>query len=105
MPNISKYCRSWRSAASASSKLYAMLTPSNGACEMPFTISGSGRPATSSTVRATSITWWNCDRVSPLASKPLGQWTMVPLRVPPQCDAICLVHWYGVHIACAQPTA
>ena len=24
---------------------------------------------------------------------PLGQWTMVPLRVPPQCEATCLVHW------------
>ena len=44
-------------------------------------------------------------RSSPLASMPLGQWTIVPLRVPPQCEATCLVHWYGVHIACAQPTA
>ena len=24
---------------------------------------------------------------------PFGQCTMVPLRVPPQCDATCLVHW------------
>ena len=29
----------------------------------------------------------------------------VPFRVPPQCDATCFVHWYGVSIACAQPTA
>ena len=34
-----------------------------------------------------------------------GQCTMVPLRVPPQCEATCLVHWYGVHRAWAQPTA
>jgi len=27
------------------------------------------------------------------------------LRVPPQCEAICFTHWYGVSIACAQPTA
>ncbi len=40
-----------------------------------------------------------------LAVMPPGQWTIVPLRVPPQCDATCLVHWYGVSIACAQPTA
>ena len=54
---------------------------------------------------ATSITWWNCERISPFASNPAGQCTIVPLRVPPQCDAICFVHWYGVSIACAQPTA
>jgi len=24
---------------------------------------------------------------------------------PAQCDATCLVHWYGVFMACAQPTA
>ncbi len=36
---------------------------------------------------------------------PRGQCTTVPLRVPPQCEATCLVHWYGVSIAQAQPTA
>ena len=51
------------------------------------------------------MTWWNWLRISPFAWIPLGQWTMVPLRVPPQCEATCLVHWYGVHIACAHPTA
>ena len=44
-------------------------------------------------------------RISPLAWMPVGQCTMVPLRVPPQCEATCLVHWYGVSIAWAQPTA
>ena len=46
--------------------------------------------------------------VADLAAAPgcrSGQWTIVPLRVPPQCEATCLVHWYGVSIACAQPTA
>ena len=52
-----------------------------------------------------SITWWNCCRISPLARMPRGQWTMVPLRVPPQCEATCFVHWYGAHMAWAQPTA
>ena len=51
------------------------------------------------------MTWQNCERSSPRAAKPFGQCTIVPLRVPPQCDATCLVHWYGVSIACAQPTA
>ena len=52
-----------------------------------------------------SITWQNCERTSPFALMPFGQCTIVPLRVPPKCDATCLVHWYGVSIACAQPTA
>ena len=56
-------------------------------------------------VGATSMTWWNWLRISPLALMPVGQWTIVPLRVPPQCEATCLVHWYGVSMACAQPTA
>ena len=72
---------------------------------MPFTESGSGIPAASRIVGATSMTWLNCERISPFALMPFGQWTTVPLRVPPQCDATCLVHWYGVFIACAQPTA
>jgi hypothetical protein len=57
-----------------------------------LTIAGWGRPATSSTVGAMSMTWWNWVRTSPLAWIPRGQWTMVPLRVPPQWEATCLVH-------------
>ena len=34
----------------------------------------------------------------------LGQWTIAPFRVPPQCEATCFVHWYGVSIACAHAT-
>ena len=69
-----------------------MLTPSNGACEMPLTKVGSGNPVTSRIVFATSMTWWNWLRISPLPFTPLGQCTIVPLRVPPQCDATCFVH-------------
>jgi hypothetical protein len=105
LQNISKYCVVWRSAAPASSNEYAMLTPSSGFCWTPCTKVGSGRRAASRTVGATSITCANCERISPRARIPLGQWTIVPLRVPPRCDATCFVHWYGVHIACAQPTA
>ncbi len=82
-----------------------MLTPCSGICWTPWTNVGSGSPAASRTVGATSITWWNCVRISPLAVMPFGQWTIVPLRVPPQCEATCFVHWYGVSIAWAQPTA
>ncbi len=70
-----------------------MLFPCSGICWTPCTLTGSGRPAASSTVAAMSITWLNCERVSPRARKPLGQCTIVPLRVPPQCDATCFVHW------------
>ena len=82
-----------------------MLTPSSGFCWTPLTNVGSGRPAASRTVGATSITCANWVRTSPFALIPAGQWTIVPFRVPPQCEATCFVHWYGVHIACAQPTA
>ena len=82
-----------------------MLVPSYGLCCTPLTIVGSGMPAASSTVGATSMTWLNWLRMPPFSLIPLGQCTMVPLRVPPQCDATCFVHWYGESIAHAQPTA
>ena len=66
---------------------------------------GSGRPAASRIVGATSMTWVNCERTpARLRRCPPGQCTIVPLRVPPQCEATCLVHWNGVFIAHAQPT-
>ena len=81
-----------------------MLTPWIGICCTPFTLIGCGTPAASRIVGATSMTWWNCVRISPRAPNPFGQWTIVPVRVPPQCEATCLVHWYGVSMACAHPT-
>ena len=60
---------------------------------MPLTETGSGSPAASRIVGARSITWLNCERISPFALIPFGQEMMVPLRVPPQCEATCLVHW------------
>ena len=81
-----------------------MLVPSIGACCTPLTITGCGRPAASRMVGARSMTWVNCDRRPPFSVIPLGQCTMVPLRVPPQCDATCLVHCSGEFIAHAQPT-
>ena len=93
LQNISKYCVSWRSSSAAPSNEYAMLTPSIGRWATPLTVVGWGSPAASSTVGATSMTWWNCERTSPRAAIPRGQWTIVPLRVPPQCEATCFVHW------------
>ena len=81
-----------------------MLVPSIGDCCTPLTTVGSGSPAASRTVGARSITWVNWERSPPLSSMPLGQCTIVPLRVPPQCEATCLVHCNGVFIAQAQPT-
>ena len=81
-----------------------MLVPSMGACCTPLTMTGSGSPAASRIVGARSMTWVNWERSPPFSSMALGQCTMVPLRVPPQCEATCLVHWNGVSIAQAQPT-
>ena len=69
-----------------------MLTPSSGACWMLFTTVGAGIFAASRIVGATSITWWNWFSSFPLSAMPFGQCTIVPLRVPPQCEATCLVH-------------
>ena len=92
LQNISKYCVSRRSAAFASLNAYSMLAPSNGACCTLLTTVGCGSPAASRIVGAMSMTWQNCERISPFALMPLGQCTIVPLRVPPKCDATCLVH-------------
>ncbi len=82
-----------------------MLVPSIGDCCTPFTMVGSGRPAASRIVGATSMQCVNCVRSPPRSSIPFGQCTIVPLRVPPQCEATCFVHWKGVSMAQAQPTA
>jgi hypothetical protein len=69
-----------------------MLTPSIGDCMTPSTYVGSGMPAASRIVGATSITWWNCERTLFLSLILFGQWTIVPFRVPPQWEATCFVH-------------
>jgi len=43
-----------------------------GVCGTRMTSRGSGMPATSRSVRATSITWWNWDR-SPLRAESIGK--------------------------------
>ena len=49
---------------------------------MPFTESGSGMPAASRIVGATSMTWLNCERISPFALMPFGQWTIGAVARP-----------------------
>ena len=72
---------------------------------MPFTTFGSGRPAASRMVGATSITWPNCVRISPFARIRFGQDTTRPLRVPPKSEATCFIHPKGASKATAQPDA
>jgi hypothetical protein len=105
LANISKYWTERTSGASGSSNDRFIDAPSIGFCWMPLTKFGSGMPAAARIVGATSITWENWSRISPLDSMPFGQCTTVALRVPPQWEATCLVHWNGVFMACAQPTA
>ena len=76
-----------------------------GDCCTPFTVVGSGSPAASRMVGATSMQCVNWVRSPPCSSMPFGQCTIVPLRVPPQCEATCFVHCSGEFIAHAQPTA
>jgi hypothetical protein len=70
---------------------------------VPLTIFGSGRLAASSTVGATSMTWWNWERTSPFAVTRFGHDTMIPVRLPPKFDATCFVQVNGVSPATAQP--
>ncbi len=50
-------------------------------------------------VGATSLTWWNCVRSPPASTTPFGQLRAMALRVPPQSEATCLVHWKGASSA------
>ena len=79
-----------------------MLTPSMGFCGTPLTVLGCGSPAASSTVGATSITWWYWLRISPFALIPFGQQTTAPLVVPPYCVWNC-EYANGVLSAIDQP--
>ena len=81
-----------------------MLTPSMGFCVTPLTTAGCGMPAASRIVGTMSMQWWNWVRRPPWSWMRFGQWTTIGLRVPPKCEAICLVHWKGVFMAQAQPT-
>src|SRR5882724_1744217 len=98
LPNISKYwvVRVDAAVAFALSQVYAMLTPSMGFCAIPLTIDGAWTPTASRMVGTMSIMWWNWLRIPPVSLMRLGQAMAIPWRVPPKCDATCLVHLNGV---------
>ena len=82
-----------------------MLTPSTGFCGMPSTTFGSRTPVASRIVGTMSITWWNWLRMPPLSLMTFGQEIAMPWRMPPKCEAICLVHENGASKAHAHGTA
>ena len=73
-----------------------MLTPSIGFCLIPLTMSGAATRVASRMVGTISIMWWNCVRMPPASLMWPGQDMTMPCRVPPKCDATCLVHLKGV---------
>ena len=75
-----------------------------GVCFTPLIIVGSLTPAASRMVGAMSMIEQNCERTPPVCLIRSGHEITRPFRVPPKCEAICLVHWNGVSMACAQPT-
>ena len=76
--------------------------PCIGSWSIPSTVSGSGMPATSRMVGATSMTWVNWERSPPASLMRAGQCTTMGLRVPPRCEPTCLPHWNGVFPAHAH---
>src|SRR5438094_4850240 len=104
---ISKYwvLRVEGALALALSKVYAMLTPSIGACLMPLTVCGALMPVASRIVGAMSMMWWNWVRMPPASLMRFGQAIAMPCLVPPKCDATSLVHLKGVSNAHDHATA
>src|SRR5262245_52419124 len=98
LANISKYwvLRAEGAFSFALSQVYAMLTPSIGFCAMALTISGAGTPVASRMVGTMSIMWWNWVRMPPASLMRLRHAMAIPWRVPPKCDATCLVYLNGV---------
>src|SRR6267154_3897118 len=73
-----------------------MLMPSIGFCLMPSTICGALMPDASRIEGTMSMMWWNWWRMPPASLMRFGQEIARPWRVPPKCEAICLVHLNGV---------
>src|SRR5215469_11852594 len=80
-----------------------MLTPSIGFCATPLTITGAGIPVASRRVGTISIMWCHWVRIPPASLMRAGQDITIPCRVPPKCEATCLVHLNGVSNAATYP--
>ena len=102
LPMVSKYCCVRCSGAAASLRLLLKGVPCIGSCSMPSTWVGSGMPAMSRIVGATSITCANCERSPPVSVIRAGARTTNGFRVPPRCEPTCLPHLNGVLPAQAQ---
>ena len=102
LPTVSKYCCVRCSGAARSESDATNELPCMGCCSIPSTVSGSGMPAASRIVGATSITWVNGVRRAPASLTWAGQWRTMGSRVPPRCEPTCLPHWNGVFPAHAQ---
>ena len=67
LPMVSKYCWVCRSGAAGSVSVSANVTPCIGSWSIPSTDEGTGMPAMSRMVGATSMTCVNCERSPPVA--------------------------------------
>src|SRR5271166_4859203 len=110
MPRLAIISKYWVLRADATvvfalPNVYAMLTPSTGFCLMPSTNSGALIPVASRIVGTISMMWWNWLRMPPASLIRAGHEIARPCRVPPKCDAICLVHLNGVSNAHDHATA
>jgi hypothetical protein len=70
-------------AAAPSSNEYRIDTPGSGVCSMPSTTSGISTPQQSRIVGTMSVQWWYCERTSPRALMPAGQWITSGSQTPP----------------------
>ena len=82
-----------------------MLTPSIGFCLMPSTMSGALNPGGFEDRRhdVDDMVELRADAAGVLMWP--GQEITIPCRVPPKCEAICLVHLNGVSNAQDHATA
>jgi hypothetical protein len=64
-----------------------MLTPCSGSCMTPLTEVGAGDQQLRAQSEPRRSRGETAERISPFALIPLGQWMIVPLRVPPKCEA------------------
>src|ERR1700709_771886 len=110
MPRLAIISKYWvlrfdGALALALAKVYAMLMPSIGFCLMPLTVCGALTLVASRIVGTMSMMWWNWLRMPPGSLMWPGHEIARPCRVPPKCEATCLVHLNGVSNAHDHATA
>jgi len=69
------------------------------ACATHATLAGSAMPAPRGLVGNDVVPAWpNCGAQAAAVADALGQASTMGLRVPPRCEATCLVHWNGAFV-------